>query len=272
MLSDRRVGRRDFLVRFAGNGMLAVGGSLFGAAAAYQVYRNRSEAGLSRLKRGTFSLPAAAQAPAPVAAARAAASSETGTPQGADGATGSPDATDATAATPSGSEPAVFAAKQEATQAPGVQPGMLPVKLRVQSIGLNDAKVVEVGTVIEKGVLVWATADHAVGHHIGTAVPGQTGNCVLSGHISSPVRGEGNIFHSLPNLADKIGSVASVQVAGGDWHHYQIVGTNVVTPAETWVLDPTPAPMLTLLTCVPDGVYTHRFVALGKYLGSGTGS
>ena len=266
MLSDRPVRRREFFVRFVGNGLLAVGGSLFGAAAAYQVYRNRSEADLSRLKRGTFSQPAAAQVTAPPAGAQPQPANDTRPAQSRET---SATPSDASIPPPSGAEPAVFAAKQEATQAAGVQPGMLPVKLRVQSIGLNDAKVVEVGTEMDKGVLVWATADHAVGHHMGSAVPGQTGNCVLSGHISSPVRGEGNVFHSLPSLADKIGSVASVQVAQGTWHHYQIVGTNVVTPAETWVLDPTPTPMLTLLTCVPDGVYTHRFIAVGKYLGTG---
>lgn len=264
MLNERRVRRRALLARFAGNSMLAIGGSLFGAAAAYQIYRNRSEAGLSRLKRGTFTVPPVAQAPASAGAATQAAEPAAAS-AGSDQRVA---AAETRAATPPGAEPAVFAAKAEATQAPGVQPGMLPVKLRIQSIGLNDTKVVEVGTTFEKGVLVWEMADHAVGHHIGSAVPGQPGNCILSGHISSPVRGQGNVFHSLPNLADKIGSTVSVQVAEGAWHHYQIIGTNVVSPSDTWVLDPTPTAMMTLVTCVPDGVYTYRFVALGKYVGS----
>jgi sortase (surface protein transpeptidase) len=32
-------------------------------------------------------------------------------------------------------------------------------------------------------------------------------------------------------------------------------------------MDPTPAPTITLITCVPDGVYTHRFIARGTYTG-----
>jgi LPXTG-site transpeptidase (sortase) family protein len=116
---------------------------------------------------------------------------------------------------------------------------------------------------------VWQTADHAVGYLIGTALPGRTGNMVLSGHISSPVRGEGNVFHALPNLADKIGSRVSVQTVDGSWFVYSITGTDVVTPADTWVLDPTPKATVTLVTCVPDGVYTHRFVARGDYVGRG---
>ncbi|HLG73270.1 MAG TPA: sortase, partial [Chloroflexota bacterium] len=62
----------------------------------------------------------------------------------------------------------------------------------------------------------------------------------------------------------KLGSRVSVQTAGGDWYHYTITGTNVVLPTDTWVMDPASAPVVTLLTCVPDGVYTHRFVAVGK--------
>src|SRR5205823_7601892 len=124
-----------------------------------------------------------------------------------------------------------------------------------------------VGTKVENGQLVWATADHAVGHLIGTSIPGGTGNMVLSGHISSPVKGEGNIFRSLPSLADKIGSRVSVQNGDGAWFIYEIVGTKVVLPTVTAVIDPTPAPALTLLTCVPDGVYTHRFVALARFIG-----
>lgn len=260
-----RLRRRDFLARFAGNSMLAIGGSLFGAAAAYEIYSRRSEAGLSALKRGNIAFPGGLQAPA-VANVPAQVAAQ---PTESDAVAATPESTNtpATAEVPAGAEPALFPATAVATQSANVRPEMLPVKLRIQSIGLMDAKVVEVGTHIEKGQLVWETADHAVGHNIGTAVPGQPGNSVLSGHISSPVRGEGNIFRNLPSLADKIGSRASVQVADGTWHYYDIVGTNVVTPSDIWVLAPTPTPVLTLLTCVPDGVYTHRFVAVGRYAG-----
>jgi sortase A len=259
MRPARGVARREFLTRFLGNTMLAAGGSLVGAAAAYQIYATRAVAGLSELKRGSFVGPdgqaARVAAPPPTvgetpASAQAPAASQ-------------PAGVERTA----GAEPPVFAAQTPAVAAANTPPGLFPVRLRIQSIGLQDAKIVEVGTKIEKGELVWETADHAVGHHIGTALPGPSGNVVLSGHISSPLRGEGNIFHSLPNLKDKIGSIASIQTADGTWYRYEIVGTNVVTPSDTWVLNPTPTPMLTLLTCVPDGVYTYRFVAQAKYAG-----
>lgn len=258
---SRRVGRRELFSRFMGNSMLALGGSLFGVAAAYEIYSRRAEAGLAGLRRGNYQLPGQPQV-------SAVASSSDTAPATAQPATATPSAETGTAAATAvpGVEPDL-PATAPAQQAADVTPEMLPVKLTIAAIGLKEARVVEVGTRIEKGQLVWETADHAVGHHTGTAVPGRDGNCVLSGHISSPVKGEGNIFRSLPNLADNIGSTASVQTLDGSWYHYKIVGTDVVTPSDTAVLNPTPKPMLTLLTCVPDGVYTYRFVALGEYMG-----
>ena len=48
------------------------------------------------------------------------------------------------------------------------------------------------------GQIAWETAPFAIGQHKGLAGPGQNGNMVLSGHISSP--NEGAVFHSLPDL------------------------------------------------------------------------
>ena len=264
----RRMGRRDFMARFLGNSMLAVGGSLFGVAAAYELYSRQAESGLAGLRRGSYHPDVAAQEVSAVAPTASVAAT-------VDAAgTLSPEVAAATATSGDsvpGAEPPLFVADHPAQQAPDVTPAMLPVKLSIPSIGLTGARVVEVGTRIDKGQLVWETADHAVGHNIGSAVPGQAGNMILSGHISSPVRGEGNIFHNLPTLADKIGSRASIQAGDGSWHHYDIVATDVVSPADTGVLEPTQSPVLTLLTCVPDGVYTHRFVAIGTSAGKTLG-
>src|SRR5579885_301395 len=256
----RRVPRRVFMGRYLGNAMLAAGGSLVGAAAAYQIYRHQAEADLGSLRRGTVAPVVAAQPSALAAAtATATAGGPSQTPAAASTSTAPPPPTPA-----DGSEPAVFAAQTPAPSAASVSPELLPVLLRIESIGLSDAPVVEVGTKLDKGQLVWETADHAVGHLLGTGLPGAVGNMVLAGHISSPLKGEGSIFKNLPGIANKLGSRVSVQTAGGTWYHYTITGTNVVLPTDTWVMDPASASVVTLLTCVPDGVYTHRFVAVGK--------
>jgi LPXTG-site transpeptidase (sortase) family protein len=141
---------------------------------------------------------------------------------------------------------------------PGVQP--LPAKrLIIPTIGL-DSKVIQLGTRLDRrGQLAWETAPFAVGHHRGTAGAGQNGNMVLSGHISSP--SEGSIFHRLPEL--KVGEGV---IVGTDERQYlyRVVDTKVVTPDEVSVMQPTPDPTATLITCVPDGVYSHRLVVTAR--------
>ena len=70
----------------------------------------------------------------------------------------------------------------------GLVSGATPVLVLGSLVGLLD----------RKGQIAWETAPFAVGQHKGLAGPGQNGNMVLSGHISSP--GEGAIFHHLPDL------------------------------------------------------------------------
>ena len=118
--------------------------------------------------------------------------------------------------------------------------------------------MVELGTVRnEKGELVWETAKHAVGHHAGSANPGESGNVVMSGHISSPIRGEGNVFSRLPDLA--VGETVVVETAG-DIHRYRVTDRRLVEPSEISVMGPTTTPNLTLITCFPDLIYSHRLV------------
>jgi LPXTG-site transpeptidase (sortase) family protein len=106
---------------------------------------------------------------------------------------------------------------------------------------------------------VWQTADHAVGYHLGTGFPGEPGNVVLSGHISHPT--EGSVFRRLPEV--KIGE-GIILFSLGDTYLYQVVDIKVVPPSETSVMDPTQDETLTLITCVPDGVYSHRLIVVAK--------
>jgi LPXTG-site transpeptidase (sortase) family protein len=141
---------------------------------------------------------------------------------------------------------------------PSVQ--ALPAKrVIVPTIGL-DSKVIQLGTHLDKrGQLAWETAPFAIGHHRGTAGPGQNGNMVLSGHISSP--NEGAVFHRLPDL--KVGE--GVIVATEERQYlYRVVDRKVVTPDEVSVMEPTADPSATLITCYPDGIYSHRLVITTK--------
>jgi sortase A len=130
-----------------------------------------------------------------------------------------------------------------------------PDRLQIPSIGL-DSKVVPVGTKTDaQGRVLWETAPFAVGHHKGSALPGESGNVVLSGHISSPR--EGAIFTKLPKVEPGDGIVLST---ADRQYLYVVVETKVVTPDAVEVLDPTDEAIVTMLTCVPDGIYAHRLV------------
>jgi sortase A len=118
-----------------------------------------------------------------------------------------------------------------------------------------DARVVPIGVRVNKqGQLVWETAPFAVGHHQGTGVPGLPGNLVLSGHISSP--SEGDVFRRLPNVTVGDGIVVTSE---RHWL-YLVTATLVVTPDAVQYIEPTLDPVATLITCVPDGVYSDRLI------------
>lgn len=132
-----------------------------------------------------------------------------------------------------------------------------PVSIRIPAIQV-DSRVVGLGTTTdEHGALAWETPKHAVGHHQGTANPGETGNVVFSGHINSPIRQEGNVFSKLPRV--KLGDEVIVETIEGAYL-YRVVARRVVEPTEVGVMAPTAGPVATLITCYPDWVFSHRLV------------
>lgn len=143
-----------------------------------------------------------------------------------------------------------------------VSPVPLPpaTRLVVPRIGV-DSRVVEVGFKFEKGQWEWEVAAHAVGHHKGSPNPGEVGNMVMSGHISSPVRGEGEVFKRLPEVLPGDEVLVFTDEAQ---YLYQVKEIKVVLPDDVGVMAPTPDQTLTLITCYPDFIYTHRFVAVAK--------
>jgi LPXTG-site transpeptidase (sortase) family protein len=132
-------------------------------------------------------------------------------------------------------------------------------RIVIPTLGL-DSKVIQLGTKLDRrGQLAWETAPFAVGQHKGLAGPGQNGNMVLSGHISSP--NEGAVFHHLPDLKVGEGIIVGTEERQ---YLYRVVDTRTVTPDEVSVLDQTPDPTVTLITCVPDGIYSHRLVVTAR--------
>jgi sortase A len=81
---------------------------------------------------------------------------------------------------------------------------------------------------------------------------------VLSGHISSP--GEGAVFHRLPELKTGEGIIVRTDERQ---YLYRVTEVKTVGPREVSVMAQTTDPVVTLITCFPDGIYSHRLIVTG---------
>lgn len=145
-----------------------------------------------------------------------------------------------------------------------------PIRVTIPSVAI-DSEVVPItwAMIPAKGGGMkpeWQVADYAVGHHAGTANPGQVGNVVLSGHVDY----KGEVFRRLNEV--KKGDLVTVYTEKGQ---YIYVITDMVLVQEEGVsdeqkrinarfMDPTPDQTLTMITCWPYGIDTHRFIAIAK--------
>jgi sortase A len=167
--------------------------------------------------------------------------------------------TEALPVVPGGSTDAEMHVMPVPTGRPPVAMAMPARRVVIPTIGL-DSKVIQLGTKLDrKGQIAWETAPFAVGQHKGLAGPGQAGNLVLSGHISSPT--EGNVFHNLPQVKVGQGVIVSTDERQ---YLYQVTDVKTVTPDKVEVLDQTADATATLITCYPDGVYSHRLVITAR--------
>ena len=97
------------------------------------------------------------------------------------------------------------------------------------------------------------TLDRAVGHIEDTAAPGTDGNLGIAGHRDG-------FFRGLKDIVP--GDTIEVQTLQGR-DVYRVERTWIVNPEEVSVLDPTPTPALTLVTCHPfyfNGSAPQRFI------------
>ncbi len=118
------------------------------------------------------------------------------------------------------------------TEHPELPEGALVGRVEIPRLGLS--------TVVRSGSEA-DTLRLAVGLIPGTAWPGERGNVGLAGHRDT-------FFRKLRDIraADEI-----VVTTPEGRHTYLVERTFIVEPSDVWVLDPTPTPALTLVTCYP---------------------
>lgn len=131
------------------------------------------------------------------------------------------------------------------TPAPGPE---LALRIRIPAIGV-DHPIVQGDD--------WEQLKLGVGQHIGSADPGQTGNLVLSAH--NDIYGE--IFRHLDRLA--AGNEVILSTASRDYT-YVIEDMRIVNPTDVWVMAPTNEATVTLISCFPYRINTHRIAVFGR--------
>ena len=97
------------------------------------------------------------------------------------------------------------------------------------------------------------------GHMIDTAMPGEPGNAVITGHRDTFFR---NIYEL--KRGDEI-----IVRRSGQVFKYQVTGKKIVEPEDISVLKPTVEPQLTLITCCPTyyiGPAPKRLVIFSKLM------
>jgi len=108
----------------------------------------------------------------------------------------------------------------------------------------------------------------AVAHFSGTAYPGEKGNVFLFGHSKLPILAGSDyesIFTNLPRL--KNGAV--IEVAQGQTRYtYRVNSTAILSPKDVFILNqPDQERLLTLMTCIPPGFNSKRYVAVASLVG-----
>jgi sortase A len=130
-----------------------------------------------------------------------------------------------------------------------------PRLISIPAIGVNDPVVPGDD---------WEQLKKGVGHHIGSAMPGQLGNLVLSAH--NDIYGE--IFRHL----DKLSPGDEVVVGTGrESYTYVVSEIQVVNPTDVWVMEPTNHASLTLISCYPYLINNKRIVVFGELVETGPG-
>lgn len=117
--------------------------------------------------------------------------------------------------------------------------------MKISKISLKEALKEGVGR---------SVISSALGHMEGTAFPGEYGNCVVAGHRNYVF---GKYFNRLDEI--KVGDSIEIETMS-DTFKYRVTDKFVVEPTEVSVTDPLEGRQLTLITCTPLFVGSHRLI------------
>ena len=150
-----------------------------------------------------------------------------------------------------------------AAPAPRTKPSAPPANERAKTpiVKIGEIRIPKIGLVhpVYEGVTL-TVVDRGPGHWPGSAVPGQLGNAVFAGH---------RVTHSHPfRHVDKlVAGDEIIFVMPNGTFTYKMTKQEIVKPADTWIVNPTPTATLTLFACHPPGSAAKRIVIRADYVG-----
>lgn len=129
--------------------------------------------------------------------------------------------------------------------------------LPIPTPGAQQARQIQIPAISLSAPVVlgdgWEQLKKGVGQHVGTANPGETGNLVVSAH--------NDIFGELFKDLDKLKTGDTIIVTTQDRSFtYVVNGTQIVEPTRVDLMAPTPEKTLTMISCYPYRIDTHRIV------------
>jgi sortase A len=127
------------------------------------------------------------------------------------------------------------------------------------TIGIISIPKIDVNVALSEGIDT-DILKYAVGHFTETPMPGEQGNSCFAGHRSYTYN---QYFNRLGEL--EVGDIIVVTTKDGEFE-YEVYESKVVEPEEISVLDNTKGEEITLVTCTPIRVATHRLIVKGKML------
>jgi sortase A len=102
-----------------------------------------------------------------------------------------------------------------------------------------------------------AQINYGPSHWPGTPMPGHVGNAVFPGH---------RITHTHPFFfIDQLVAGDTIVFTTGEGRFvYEVYQSMIVRPSETWIVDNTPDPIVTIFGCHPRGSARFRYVVRGR--------
>jgi sortase A len=170
---------------------------------------------------------------------------------------------------PSGHKPPLNGRPPEPGEAGEIPEHLLPIldayiPPPVPTPGPEQARRIQIPSIdLDKPIVqgdTWEELKKGVGQHVGSSLPGEQGNIVLSAH--NDIYGE--IFRHLDQLAPGDEIVISTD---RNSYTYVVRDLQVVAPTDVWVMAPTNHASTTLISCYPYLVNNKRIVVFADLAG-----